>query len=62
MRCTDDDVRVGVIGHGGLLREFLRSSDKRFWVCLGDFFSRHAQTAGDLCFAIQFKFNLFNLT
>ena len=21
-RCTDDDVRVGVIGHGGLLRAF----------------------------------------
>ena len=22
MRCTDDDVRVGVIGHGGLLTAF----------------------------------------
>ena len=39
-RCTDDDVRVGVIGHGGLLREFSfarpRSPDKGSWACLGD--------------------------
>ena len=27
--CTDDDVRVGVIGHGGLLRVFLGSDSPR---------------------------------
>ena len=29
--CSDNDVRVGMIGHGGLLS----SPDKWFWACLG---------------------------
>ena len=31
----------------------LRSPDKGFWACLGDLPLRHAQTAGDLGFAMQ---------
>ena len=34
--CTDDNVRVGVIGHGGLLRAFSFARPyKGIWACLG---------------------------
>ena len=47
---TDDDVRVGVIGHGGLLRAF--SFAKGFWACLGDLtpdMPRQPETWVSLC-------------
>ena len=42
--CTDDDVRVEVIGHGAMRAFSFRGSTPR-----------HAQTAGDLGFAVQFN-------
>ena len=41
---TDDDVRVGVIGHGGLLRAFSFARA-----------IRGSETVGDLSFAVQFN-------
>ena len=40
-----------MIGHESV---FLRSPDKGFWASLG-YLPRHAQTAGDLGFAVQFN-------
>ena len=47
-------MRVGVIGHGGLLRGFpsLARKYKGFWACLGDLcpdMSRHSETWVSLC-------------
>ena len=50
-------MRVGVIGHGGLLREFSFArpicTDKGFWECLGNLPLDMPRRPGDLGFAMQ---------
>ena len=50
--CTDDDVRVGVTGHGGLLRAF---SFARPITGSGHTSDLSPDMPGDLGFAVQFN-------
>ena len=55
----NDDVRVEVIGHGWLLRAFSFARPIDVLGMSRGYTPRHAQTAGDLSFAVQFNDETF---